>query len=167
MPARVLIMDTSVFCCLLAIPGKETCGSAEDRWDKERVEALLACEEGSTLVLPLATIIETGNHIAQAPGDRFAVATEFAEYLSATAKGSSPWAAFTEQAALWSSDRLSILAREWPALAAAQTSLGDATIKDVAEFYAGANFEVEIVTGDAGLKSYEPVRRPAVPRRRQ
>ena len=167
MPARVLILDTSVLCCLLGIPGKETCGTIEDRWDKARVEKLLAKEKNSTLVLPLATIIETGNHIAQAPGDRFSVATQFATYLSATAEGSSPWAAFTEQAVLWSSDRLSALARDWPALAAASTSIGDATIKDVAEFYAGANFEVEIVTGDAGLKSYEPVTKPAIPRRRR
>ena len=166
MPSRVLIIDTSVLCCLLAVPGKETCGSGKERWDKSRIEGLLANEQGSTLVLPLATIIETGNHIAQAPGDRFTIATEFAKYLAATADGASPWAAFTEQAVLWGSDKLRNLAENWPSLAAAQTSIGDATIKDVAEFYAKANYEVEIVTGDAGLKSYEPAKMPLVPRRR-
>jgi hypothetical protein len=166
MAARVLIIDTSVLCCLLSIPGKETCGSADNRWDKARVEALLVNEKGSTLVLPLATIIETGNHISQASGDRFTVANEFAKYLSATAEGASPWAAFTEQAVLWSSEKLVDLARDWPALAAAQISIGDATIKDVAEFYASASFEVEIVTGDAGLKSYQPINKPPIPRRR-
>lgn len=35
-----------------------------------------------------------------------------------------------------------------------------------AQFYAKANFEVEIVTGDAGLKSYEPASRPVIPRQR-
>ena len=46
-------------------------------------------------------------------------------------------------------------------------SLGDATIKDVAEYYAQMNNEVEILTGDSGLKSYEPVAKKIVPRRRQ
>ena len=36
-------------------------------------------------------------------------------------------------------------------------SIGDATIKDVAEYYAEAGYEVEILTGDVGLKSYQPV----------
>lgn len=166
MPSRVLIIDTSVLCCLLDIPGKETCGSGKERWDKSRVEALLANEQGSTLVLPLATIIETGNHIAQARGDRFTLATEFAKYLSAAADGASPWAAFTEQAVLWGSDQLRELSQIWPRLAAAQTSIGDATIKGVAEFYAKMDCDVEIVTGDAGLKSYQPASKPLVPRRR-
>lgn len=167
MAAGVLVIDTSVLCCLLSIPGKETCGAADNRWDKTRIEALLVRERGSTLVLPLATIIEAGNHISQAPSNRFAVATQFAQYLSATAEGSSPWAAFTEQAVLWSSEKLIDLARDWPVLAAARTSIGDATIKDVAEFYAAAGYEVEIVTGDAGLNSYQPIKKPLIPRRRQ
>ena len=87
MPARVLIIDTSVLCCLLEVPGKETCGSGAERWDRSRVEKLLAEERGSTLVLPLATIIETGNHIAQAPGDRFTLATRFGRYLAFAADG--------------------------------------------------------------------------------
>ena len=167
MPSRVLIIDTSVLCCLLEVPGRETCGSEEERWDKSRIEMLLAKEQGSTLVLPLATIIETGNHIAQAPRDRFAVATEFAKYLAAAADGESPWAAFTEQAVLWGSDQLKNLSRDWPNLASSKMSIGDITIKDVAEFYAKASYEVEIVTGDAGLKSYQPTTKPMIPRRRK
>ncbi|MBE7211496.1 MAG: hypothetical protein INR65_10805 [Gluconacetobacter diazotrophicus] len=167
MPARVLIIDTSVLCCLLAVPGKETCGSASERWDQARVRALLHEEQGSTLVLPIATIIETGNHIAQAASDRFEIASEFAKLLTATADGTTPWAAFTEQAALWGSEQMRTLAATWPALAAGRLSIGDATIKDVAEFYAKANYEMEIVTGDAGLKAYQPASKPLIPRRRR
>lgn len=167
MPGRVLVMDTSVLCCLLEVPGKDTCGSGEERWDKDRIDALLAEEENSILVLPLASIVETGNHIAQAPGDRFNVASRLAKYIAASANAQSPWAAFTEQAELWDTDRLKILAEKWPALAAASTTIGDATIADVAEFYARAGYQVEIVTGDAGLKAYEPRDKPMVPRRRQ
>ena len=38
---------------------------------------------------------------------------------------------------------------------------------DVANYYASAGFEVEIFTGDEGLKAYEPVAAVIKPRRRQ
>ena len=46
-------------------------------------------------------------------------------------------------------------------------SLGDATIKDVAEYYAESGYKVEILTGDKGLKAYQPSAPAKVPRRRQ
>lgn len=170
MPARVLILDTSVLCCFLQVPGKETCGSDDDRWNHRRIAALIDAEvkRASLLVLPLATIVETGNHIAQAKkGDRFAVATRLAGFIALTAEGTSPWAAFSAQAELWEPGRLRVLAQTWPELAAGGTSIGDATIIDVAEFYARSGCDVEIVTGDAGLKAYKPITPPKVPRRRR
>lgn len=166
MARKVLIIDTSILCCLLDVPGKSTCGSGDDRWDKDRVDRLLASEVNSVLVLPLATIIETGNHIAQAPGERFDSAIRLSEHISQAAEAKSPWAAFTDQAELWGADRLRDLAARWPLLAVAKISIGDATIADVAEFYARGGYEVEIVTGDAGLKAYEPKDTFPLPRRR-
>ncbi|MEY3869265.1 MAG: hypothetical protein RLZZ338_3156, partial [Cyanobacteriota bacterium] len=49
---------------------------------------------------------------------------------------------------------------EWPSLAAQNISLGDATIKKVAEHYAKMSVKVEIITGDEGLKAYEPTTPP-------
>lgn len=166
MSRRVLIIDTSVLCCLLKVPGKDTAGSEEDRWDHPRVLNLIEIEQGSIFVLPLASIIETGNHIAQSPNRRRELALELASYIVQAARADSPWAAFTEQADLWGADQLLALARSWPELASAGTSLGDATIKDVAEYYARAGFDVEIVTGDAGLKAYQPSAPRRIPRRR-
>ena len=77
-----------------------------------------------------------------------------------------PWAAFTDQQDLWDPDGLKNLAKEWPTLAAQGVSLGNATIKSVAERYAKLGFHVEILTGDAGLKSLEPVL-PSRPQKRQ
>jgi hypothetical protein len=57
------------------------------------------------------------------------------------------------------------LAREWPKLAAACTSIGDATIKDVAEYYGEAGYEVIIVTVESGLKAYEPAQPRKTPQR--
>lgn len=169
MKKRVLIFDTSVLCCWLAVPGKAEAGPRGDRWDQTRIQQKIADEQnrGSTFVLPLASLIETGNHIAQAPGDRFALATRFAEHLRAAADAATPWAAFTDQSPLWEARHLKELADRWPKLAASGLSIGDATITDVAEHYARAGYQVEILTGDRGLKAYEPAHGPQTPRRRK
>ena len=166
MPQRILIIDTSVLCCLLKIPGKETAGSGKDKWDFERINKLLVEESSVTRVLPLATIIETGNHISNSPSHRHRTSTELGEIIAAAANAASPWAAFADQADLWTPKQLLTLSEEWPSLAIGGTSIGDATIKQVAEFYAKAGYEVEILTGDSGLKAYQPIVQPSPPRRR-
>lgn len=87
---RVLILDTSVLCCWLQVPGKEETGPADDRWNHARIDALLQKEKTrhSTFVLPIATLIETGNHIAQAPKLRFERAQALAHYLREAAQAS-------------------------------------------------------------------------------
>lgn len=120
----------------------------------------------STFVLPIASLIETGNHIAQAPQYRFERASSLAGYLREAADALSPWAAFTDQSQLWQAESLRALADTWPHLASAGISIGDATIKDVAEYYAKAGYFVEILTADAGLKAYQPAQPLARPRRR-
>ncbi|MEA5579418.1 hypothetical protein [Anabaena sp. UHCC 0451] len=160
---KVLIIDTSILCVYLGVPGKETCGDDNDKWDKKRVEIRFQEEEkqGTDFILPLATIIETGNHIAQANSKRYEIAQTFADILMKVADGVIPWAVFTTQIdELWSLEKLKELALEWPILASQQISIGDATIKSVAEYYAKTGCEVEILTGDDGLKAYEPITRP-------
>lgn len=168
MRGRVLIIDTTILCVWLRVPGKDTCGTDEDRWDWRRVDDVIAKEisSRSTLVLPLATIIETGNHISQAGDRRFQTAA-LADLMNKAADQVTPWAAFTDQNVLWTADALKQLARDWPTLAAWRLSIGDATIKTVAEHYAQMDYAVEILTGDAGLKAYQPTTPPLVPRRRQ
>ncbi len=169
MPGRVLIFDTSILCCLLKVPGKDTAGPIDDRWDHDRVQQLIttATAAASTFVLPLASIIETGNHVSQVSGNRFSLATALAKLIADAANAATPWAAFADQTDLWGSAQLSILAATWPELAKSGMSIGDATIKDVAEYYARAGFAVEILTGDAGLKAYQPVAPAPIPRRRR
>lgn len=169
MPKKVLILDTSILCCWLRVPGKDMAGKVEDRWDFNRINQILVSEKekGSTFVLPIATLIETGNHIAQCNGNRFSLATSLSQYLSNAADASSPWAAFTDQSVLWEQINLLELSRIWPDLAVGGTSIGDATIKHVAEYYAKAGCPVEILTGDEGLKAYEPKHPILKPRRRR
>jgi hypothetical protein len=163
---KVLILDTSVLCCLLDVAGKATCGPEGDKWNKTRIEKLLATEKDATIVMPLASIIETGNHIAQAGARRFETATAFCEKLMAVADAKIPWAAFSEQADLWSPDSLRQIASDWPDLAKTGLSMGDATIKTVAEYYGKTGMSVEIITGDSGLKAYETIAPVLIPRRR-
>lgn len=169
MSRHVLIIDTSVLCCWLRVAGKETAGPDGDQWDHQRISTLIEQEREnqSTFVLPIATLIETGNHIAKAGERRYECANELANHLRAAADAQSPWAAFTDQSPLWETHALRTLADSWPDLAAGGLSIGDATIKDVAEYYAQAGYHVEILTGDQGLKAYEPEEPAPIPRRRR
>ncbi|MFA7239562.1 MAG: hypothetical protein WC091_05565 [Sulfuricellaceae bacterium] len=166
---KVLILDTSIVCVWLEVPGMNDCGPDHDKWDKVRVAAKIRDEEraNTTFVLPLASIIETGNHIAQARHSRRERGQSLAELMKKSANRQSPWAAFSEQSVLWSEEKLVQLADTWPTLADQRLSLGDATIKDVAEYYAQMGYRVEILTGDAGLKAYEPTVPTELPRRKQ
>ena len=169
MMKRVLIIDTSILCVWLKVPGKETCGPDKNHWNKQQVDAKLDEEltKKTIFVLPLASIIETGNHIAQAAQSRKKCGEELADLMRKSADEESPWAAFSDQSVLWSPEKLKALADSWPDLAAQKLSLGDATIKDVAEYYGKIGYAVEIFTGDQGLKSYEPAAPAAIPRRRR
>ena len=168
MAGKVLIFDTSMLCAWLSVPGKDTCGPIGDQWDKKRVDEKLQQEQklNTTFVLPLAAIIETGNHIAQAPTNRrYELAQEFAALMTKAANEESPWAAFVDQSKLWTAENLMQLAQEWIPLAAQKISLGDVAIKTVAEFYHKLGSPVEILTGDKGLKAYEPI--APTPRKRR
>lgn len=168
MKRKVLIFDTSVLCVWLKVPGMETCGPDGNQLTFDVVDKKVEQEKilGTTFVLPIASIIETGNHIAHSHGDRHVVGHAFAKIISATADQISPWAAFTEQSELWKKDNLKVLAERWKESVICGQSLGDASIVDVANYYASAGFEVEIFTGDQGLKAYEPSVVVMKPRRR-
>lgn len=167
---KVLIIDTSVLCVWLEIPGMETCGSGKGNlsWDKEKVAQKLDNEiqQNTVLVLPLATVLESGNHITQARSKQYELAGELAEIMRKAADETSPWAAFAEQAVLWEAEGLKNLADEWQQVVPQKTSLGDATMKMLAEHYARKGYQVEIMTGDEGLKSYEPIPPVSRPTRR-
>ncbi len=165
----VLILDTSILCVWLKIPGFDSCGSDANRWDFARIqeEITAAIEQHFTLVLPLATIIETGNHIVHAPELRRERALDLADLMRKAADETTPWAAFTEQADLWCDENLKKLAEAWPVLAATGLTIADATIKDVAEYYSAMGFVVRLLSGDTQLAAYEPAHPPLVPRRRQ
>lgn len=83
----ICIIDTSVFCNILDVPNL-----CQDR-DRvlDRLEGLI--DDGATLLLPLATIYETGNHIAQ-NGDgrqRRKAAERFVKQVDLALQGENPF----------------------------------------------------------------------------
>lgn len=167
---KVLILDTSILCVWLQVPGKETCGPDDKRWTYELVKQKIDAEidADTTLILPLASIIETGNHIAQARGDKHDIVNTFAEHIEKAIDGNAPWAAFTEQSRLISNNALKETLATWKTTALSGQSLGDALIVAVAKYYSAYNIAVEIFTGDEGLKAYEPAQpKQILPRRRK
>ena len=144
-------------------------GPDDDKWDFMRVKQKIdeEIENGTFFVLPLAVIIETGNHIAHAHANRREVAYDFADLMEKTLDNTSPWAAFTQQSELWNPEGLKKLALRWRDTAESGQSLGDASIVDVANYYYKIDYEVEIFTGDVGLKAFEPSPRENKPKPRR
>ncbi|MBF0283682.1 MAG: hypothetical protein HQL51_04395 [Magnetococcales bacterium] len=169
MAQKVVVIDSSLLVVWLKVPGRQDAGPKHDLWDFDRIDAMFRKnqEEGATFVLPVATIIETGNMICGVPKkeDRLPPAQALVELITSSGRGVSPWAIFSDQSVLWESDQLIRIVEKWPELTGRSrcVSMGDATIKVVAEHYAKMGFHVEIATGDFGLKSFQPPAPVVVP----
>jgi hypothetical protein len=83
----VAIVDTSVFCNVLNIPHM----NSERTQVMQKLKDLL--EESTNLLLPMAAVYETGNHIAQLSDgrNRRQFAEVFIEQVKKAIKGEAPW----------------------------------------------------------------------------
>lgn len=154
--AKILIIDTSIMCVWLRVPGMETTGK-NNEYTYDIVAQHIEEErgKGTKLVLPVATIIETGNHIAHANGNKEQSIKELSSMIISSAKGETPWIAIDMQHTLWNVDNLSVLVEKWKkTVISEKQSIGDAAIVQIAQQFA-PTCEVEIFTGDGGLKNYE------------
>lgn len=85
---EIHLIDTTIFCNIMRIPGM--CPQHQEAMAELQ---LLIAQRGTTLLLPVTTIYETGNHIAQ-NGDgnqRRQVAQRFVAQVQAAFDGSAPW----------------------------------------------------------------------------
>jgi hypothetical protein len=85
--SAICLIDTSIFLEILDVPRKAT------RHEHVILELQRKMEDGETLFLPMATILETGNHIAQ-NGDgkqRRACALNFVSQVQDALNGKSPF----------------------------------------------------------------------------
>ena len=82
----VVFLDSSILLNVLDVPGKNSDRDEVSASFRQRVDA------GSLLVIPVAAVVEVGNHIAQLPGSqRRALSSRFAGFLKAALDGSPPW----------------------------------------------------------------------------
>lgn len=87
MPSHpVVLIDTSVFLELLRVPGMS------ERHEELQKEFLRLHSIGARFILPVTTIIETGNHISQCSGDRRAAAKRFHDAIDRARSSNPPWA---------------------------------------------------------------------------
>ena len=160
MARKVIILDTSILCVWLGIPGMDRIEKkGEAPIVRADVEAKLQTEidEGARIVLPFASVIECGNHITQIKGaDPKRYIDEFADFILKSIEGQEPWDIFTNQTNLFDEENFKKLVEKWRELSMSGISMGDASIIQIAQHYDSKNFTVEIYTGDDGLKAYEP-----------
>ena len=148
---NVRFIDTSIIMNLLEIP--DMCR------DKEAVkeEFKKAVEEGEILILPVATIIESGNHIAHINNGNIIreKAIKFKEFLEKTAKEEAPWTLYGTEL---KKDDLLALAGEFPEKALTlRMGIGDMSIIRFYENFKAtvpAVGRIMIWSTDTHLKNY-------------
>jgi len=155
---NIRFIDTSVLLNILNVPGRNQ-NHIEVMLD---FRELIKARDVNTLILPLATIIETA-HISNGD-ERRKRATIFAQYLEKTAKGEAPWEYYCKEL---DKEDLSIMAKEFPNCASMETGIGDMSIIRAYEKYKDntpAIGNIMIWSLDGHLKGYNqelklPVRR--------
>lgn len=83
----VTFIDTSILCNLVPVP------AMDQHANEIKAQMATRLTQGCQFVLPITTVIETGNHIAHLPDGtlRRTTAKKFAEILDLVRRGSAPW----------------------------------------------------------------------------
>ncbi|MEO7837039.1 MAG: hypothetical protein ABIS21_05305 [Acidimicrobiales bacterium] len=87
MMVKVTLIDTSILCELLQVPGKCEPERKAEMWDEVDVRS----DEGERMMLPMTALVETGNHIVQCGGDRHVVAQRLVDFLHLVLQADSPF----------------------------------------------------------------------------
>lgn len=155
----VHFIDTSVFLNIIDVPGRN-----QQREEVMReLKGLLEDTTQNVLILPFATIIETGNHIAHcADGhDRRKTAKKFVECIEKTINHDAPWQYYGKQLTkedLWE------ICEEFPDCAMRGEGFGDLSILQTYKKYKDetpAIHKIRIWSVDGHLKDvYEETIEP-------
>lgn len=147
--SAVAIVDTTILCNVLDIPTRNS----------DRAEVMKALkhhlEEGTTLLLPMAAVYETGNHIAQLSNGRHRrqFAEKFVTEVKKAIAGEVPWQVMqlptTEEVGMWLT--------QFPESAMRGAGIGDLSIvKEWDKFVKKAvGRRVFIWTLDSDLQGYD------------
>ena len=144
----VCLVDTSILCNIIPVPGRDG--------DRERVRSEFEdhIDLGVNFILPMATIIETGNHIAQ-NGDgrqRRAAAERYVTLVKGAIDGKTPFS----PTRFFEPEELRQWLDKFPDSAMRETGFGDLSI--IEEFHKQCELnrdrEVFVWSLDADLQSY-------------
>lgn len=156
MNSSLIIIDTSIFLNILGVPSK----SQDKKNIRESLETYIRSD--ASLILPMATILETGNHIAQ-NGDgniRRKIADKFCVEIHKAINNEAPY----KVSSFPSNEEVKSWIDKFPNLAMANksptkqegTSFGDLTI--IQEFekqkLLHKNYEIWIWSLDGDLEQY-------------
>lgn len=145
----ICIIDTTIFCEILQVAHK----SDKQKATKVR-EELIAKSQSESLLLPMTTVLETGNHIGQ-NGDgtlRRKTAQRFVEQVKRALDGTAPFVVTP----MLDRARLVALLETFPDWVQQKSGLGDLTIRDVFDQQCALspNRLVYIWSMDTHLQSY-------------
>ena len=120
MSSRVYLVDTSVFCNLLDIPGRNQRKEEAESQFKEYI-----ANQG-VFYLPLATIFETGNHIAHIENGnlRRKAAGKFVDLVRNSLAGETPF----HPLHFWNNDEMMSWLEQFADYAIRECGFGDFTI---------------------------------------
>ena len=145
----VCLIDTSIFVEILNVPRKA------QQHDQTLQQLRQRINEGESLFLPMATILETGNHIGQNGdgGARRDCAERFTQQVSAALEGRSPFKAIS----FLQADEMREWLLEFPDHASRGSGLGDLSIIHDWQRLCSLNpaRRVYIWSGDAHLSAYD------------
>ncbi len=162
MKHKVVIVDTSILIVWLQIPGFEEAG--EERITYKQIDERLNQykSEGAYLMLTIACVIESGNHIAQIKDSerRREKVNEFAAFLESVVNNSNGWMMYYSEKDLWSKEEMLKLISMWRENGIYKLSMGDTSILKVANQLKYI-YNVEVFTGDRQLHELSLV--PAKP----
>lgn len=118
--SKVHFIDTSVLVELLNVPGKN------ERYEEVKAEYEQLAKHGDIFVLPIAVLIEAGNHIAHiSDGNmRYQIADKFSAIVWKAAKSEDHWNVMPEIPI----EVLEKILKQFPKQAAAETGFGDISI---------------------------------------
>lgn len=158
---KVAFLDTSILTEYLSVPGKS------DQPERVRAELAALQKEGAVLILPIAAVIETGNHIAKCKADgrvKRQLAEDLSTLIQKTVRNEAPWTLGDRPL---DEETLLDLAKALPGAVQQELGAGDLSILQAFLAYCELNRSdyVFIWSKDHHLAGYR--RAPAIPTRRR
>lgn len=148
MPGTIRIMDTSVYLALLRVPKH----AAKVRSEELSRELEKYVNDNDIIIIPIGTIIESGNHIARAiDGRRYEIVERFVQDILAAIEQRAPYSI----GQLGNEDQLKSWLISFKSHAESNIEFGDVICIEEYKIWSELGRPVEIWSDDECLKPYK------------